>query len=313
MTNTICLDEKYSTTRLLTQEKPEIINSAEDKFETVLFLPEGEGRRGEGGLRTKGYFKKSYENKPLISIITVVFNGEKYLEETIQSVINQTYDNVEYIIIDGGSSDGTLDIIKKYEDRIDYWVSERDRGIYDAMNKGVDVISGEWINFMNAGDEFYSKHTLNEFNIIKKNGNVNIIYGDVEILYNRFTKIQKAHKLDNIFLGMRFSHQSTFYKKSYIKNNKYNLDYKLSADYESILKAYILDFKGFLYINKVISKVLFEGTTSHNKIKSTKERIRIIKNLNKWNIVLSCKYNYIFFKDFIKYELIKKTKLRFLS
>ena len=118
MTDILSLDEGYSTTRLLTQEKPKIINTSEDKFETVLFLPEGENRKGEGGLRTKGYFKKSFDDKPLISIITVVFNGEKYLEETIQSVINRTYSNVEYIIIDGGSSDGTLDIIKKYEDKI---------------------------------------------------------------------------------------------------------------------------------------------------------------------------------------------------
>ncbi|MBD3842980.1 MAG: glycosyltransferase, partial [Campylobacterales bacterium] len=133
MTNTICLDEKYSTTRLLCKivnDECLMLNGDEDNSK---LLPMGENRKGEGGLRTKGYFKKSYEDKPLISIITVVYNGEKYLEETIQSVINQTYDNVEYIIIDGGSNDGTLDIIKKYEDRIDYWVSERDKGIYDAM------------------------------------------------------------------------------------------------------------------------------------------------------------------------------------
>ena len=94
------------------------------------------------------------EGKPLISVITVVYNGEKYLEETIQSIINQTYDNVEYIIIDGGSTDGTVDIIKKYEDRIDYWVSEKDKGISDAFNKGVKVAKGDYINFQGDGDGF---------------------------------------------------------------------------------------------------------------------------------------------------------------
>lgn len=98
MTKIITLDENYSTTRLVTKEKPEIVNKPEKKFETLLFLPEGEGRRGEGGLRTQGYFKKSYDGKPLISVITVVYNGEKYLEETIQSIIHQTYDYVSYKI-----------------------------------------------------------------------------------------------------------------------------------------------------------------------------------------------------------------------
>lgn len=91
---------------------------------------------------------------PLITVITVVLNGEGHLEETMQSVLNQTYPNVEYIIVDGGSTDGTLDIIRKYGDRIDYWVSEKDKGIYDAMNKGIKVALGSWINFMNGGTVF---------------------------------------------------------------------------------------------------------------------------------------------------------------
>ena len=127
-------------------------SNQEENLKTTALLPKNKSRVGEGGLRTKGDYKKSYHGRPLISIITVVFNNERYLEDTIMSVLNQSYDNVEYVIIDGGSSDGTLDIIRKYEDEIDYWVSEEDSGIYDAMNKGIDLVMGDWVNFLNSSD-----------------------------------------------------------------------------------------------------------------------------------------------------------------
>ena len=94
------------------------------------------------------------------SIVTVSYNAVATIESTILSVINQTYSNVEYIIIDGGSTDGTVDIIKKYQDKISYWISEPDQGIYDAMNKGLKIASGEWINFMNSGDSFVHTEVL---------------------------------------------------------------------------------------------------------------------------------------------------------
>lgn len=165
----IALDSNFSTTRLVTQEKPVIINDPSSKVQSVLFLPPNPERRGEGGLRTKGYFKHSYGETselsekftvPLVTIITVVFNGEKHLEQTIQSIISQTYDNVEYIIIDGGSTDGTVDIIRKYEEVIDYWVSEPDAGISDAMNKGISLATGILINHLHAGDKFAADTTL---------------------------------------------------------------------------------------------------------------------------------------------------------
>ena len=113
----------------------------------------------EGGLRIKNIIKKTQSNKPLVTIVTAVLNGEKYLEECILSLHAQKYENYEHIIIDGGSTDRTLEIIKKYEDKIDYWCSKKDKGIYDAFNKGMQLANGEYIGFLNS-DDYYSSNTL---------------------------------------------------------------------------------------------------------------------------------------------------------
>ena len=132
-------------------------------------------------------FCKAFNNKPLISIITAVFNGEKYLEQTIKSIINQTYKNFEYIIIDGGSTDGTLEIIKKYEDKISYWISEKDKGISDAFNKGVTAAKGDYINFQGDGDGFLSSETLEEiFKDIKA--------GESSIISTRIQRVGRKRK-----------------------------------------------------------------------------------------------------------------------
>ena len=197
-------------------------------------MPEGEERKGEGGLRTQGYFKKSFENKPLITIITVVYNGEKYLKETILSVISQSYDNIEYLVIDGGSTDGTLDIIKKYEDRIDYWVSEKDTGIYDAMNKGLRLSVGDWINFMNADDMFYSQTVIQEL-FHANMGSADVLYGDSLIIDKNFSLLKKAYayKPDNVRLLT--SHNAFFIRASFYKIG-YNISYNLCADLDLLYK-----------------------------------------------------------------------------
>lgn len=250
MTNAICLNDKYSTTKLVTQEKPEIANSAEDKFESVLFLPEEEGRKGEGGLRTRGYFKAPYEDKPVVSIVTVVYNCEKHIEETIQSVINQTYDNVEYIIIDGGSTDGTLNIIKKYEDALDYWVSEKDGGIYDAMNKGIILSSGGIIGLVNADDYIY-KNTLNKVAqaVLSTNckytyGNIDLINKDGEVFAKRYAMSKKDTETKK-YEEMPCSHPTMFVSmKVYKQIGLFDTRFKLSADYDFLLKVLEHNFAG---------------------------------------------------------------------
>ena len=306
MNKMVCLDERYSTTRMLFKivndeclkkdrkikeeckwninnlefniKNSKLIGNSEDKFETVLFLPEGEGRKGEGGLRTKGYFKKSYKDKPLISIITVVFNGEKFLEETIQSVINQSYDNVEYIIIDGGSTDGTLDIIKKYEDRIDYWISEKDSGISDAFNKGIICCFGELIGILNA-DDYYEKdaflNVINTYLNLDKNSPA-ILYGKT---YKITTKSEKLVKKDNKrswCMSVPFSHCSSFITKSYYKKfGLYNIAFKIAMDIELLMRG--LKIVNYISLENFIATQRDGGISDINRIKGYKEYIKASK------------------------------------
>jgi len=167
----------------------------------------------------------------LITVITVVLNGAKTLEETIQSVINQTYPNVEYIIIDGGSTDGTLDIIKKHENYIDYWVSEKDGGIYDAMNKGIDLVNGEFVNFMNSGDLFYNNSVLHTVCNELDDG---MIYGNHALYGKNMVKVIDVKNYKDK-RNIPFCHQALFVKSFYLKKNKFNRKYNIASDYDQYL------------------------------------------------------------------------------
>lgn len=295
MVNSICLDKNYSTTKMLTREKPKPINKPEDKFETLLFLHEGESRKGEGGLRTKGYFKKSYDDKPLISIVTVVFNGEKHLEQTIESVINQTYDNVEYIIIDGGSCDDTLDIIKKHEDQIDYWVSEKDNGIYDAMNKGIKVAMGEFIAFINA-DDWYEKNAIEYvIKIYNQKKNIDFFYGNLNFIKeNGEVVLWQGNRGE---AGLAIPHPTCFVRSSILKQGLFNTDFKIAADTELTLRLFNSNIES-LYINKVIANFR-DGGVSSEFWATQKETFRILtKYIGLWYAV----------KNFLKKSIITIVK-----
>ncbi|MDF1584496.1 MAG: glycosyltransferase family 2 protein [Methyloprofundus sp.] len=269
------LESQYSTTRCVMRTPPVIVNNSEDKFESVLFLPKNSERKAEGGLRTQGYFKHTQTDKPLISVITVVFNGEQYLEQTINSVIGQTYDNVEYIIIDGGSTDGTLDIIRRYEGAIDYWVSEGDEGIYDAMNKGISVASGEWLNFMNAGDFFANDKII--YDVFKEKIKADLIYGDHEIRYSTINKKFKAKSILEIFKGMIFCHQSMFVSKALQLEFPYEYEqYKFASDFSFIFRYITSDQYNIKYTNSVISSIEAKGESNINIFLTIKEYRSIV-------------------------------------
>lgn len=296
MTSQFCHISGSSTTRMITHQKP-VLDIQEDlSIQPMLFLTEGEARQGEGGLRTHNCFKKTDLRKPLVTVVTVVYNGEQYLEETILSVIDQTYDNIEYIIIDGKSTDKTVEIIKKYESKIDYWVSEKDSGLYDAMNKGLFLATGKWINFMNCGDTFQNIETVDK--VFVNDHSAGVIYGDVMFSFDGTNAVYvKAKELDNFWKGMQFVHQASFVLTALMRKYPFDTSFKLIADYKSLYQIY-LSRVAFTYIDMPICKFQAGGLSDNNP-KSISECYKMICNIhNKFYVKLyyTCRYIECFFK-----------------
>lgn len=181
-------------------------------------------------------------SKPKVSIITIVLNGAKTIEDTINSVIGQTVDNIEYIIIDGGSTDGTIDIVKKYAKHVDVFVSEPDTGIGNAFNKGVLAASGEIIGIINA-DDWYEENAVAEvINTYGKYPYYDVYYGSCNIISSNGASIIKGSENSHLLLlnGMSITHPPTFVKRdAYFKYGLFNENYRIAMDYEWLLRAYI--------------------------------------------------------------------------
>jgi glycosyltransferase involved in cell wall biosynthesis len=193
-------------------------------------------------------------NQNKISIVTVVYNAEDHIEQTINSIINQTYQNIEYVIVDGGSTDKTLDIIKNYDKHISLWISEKDNGIYDAMNKALNLITGDYVWFMNAGDEIYSKTTVEE--IFKDFPNEDVFYGKTQLIKQdgnvlKITTTPQSLNWKSFQFGMVVSHQSIIFKSSLI--SKYDLSYKIVSDQDWIINN-LKKSKNIKNTNQVLSK-----------------------------------------------------------
>lgn len=200
-------------------------------------------------------------NEIKVSIVTVCFNSAKTIEQTIQSVIHQTYGNIEYIIIDGGSTDGTDEIIKKYEKNIACWVSESDRGIYDAMNKGIAKATGDVIAFMNS-DDWYADGAIDAIVKAFDRTDADIVYGHTILIDDGRQTLRVRPPLDHILYGMVFCHQAVVVKTNLMKEYLFDLSYKIVADYVFFLKMY-LQGKRFYAIDKKIAYFRMGGDSSH--------------------------------------------------
>lgn len=215
-------------------------------------------------------------NHPKVSVITVSFNAVKDIEKTMLSVLNQTYDNIEYIVIDGGSTDGTVDIIKKYEDRLAYWVSESDGGIYFGMNKGIRAATGEWINFMNAGDVFYDNDVVNKI-FSKDYADKKVIYGDIYMEKGRTLNYNKAESLYILERRMPFCHQAVFLR-SFNKNEIYfkGDKYKIAADYEVFNRIYYTyGASAFEYVHMTVAIFDGNGVSKTRPLDTSMETLKI--------------------------------------
>ena len=224
---------------------------------------------------------------PLFSIITVTYNaGEKVLK-TIESVYEQSFTNYEYILVDGASEDDTVHIIDENQEKFDNkcisynYISEKDNGIYEAMNKSISMAKGKWVCFLNAGDLFYDSETLQTISkaIEAKNG-IDIVYGDtIEFKANGLSIYRKALPIDQIVQAIPFFHQSCVTQLNLLKQYKFDLRYRICADYDFFLKCY-LNKAYFEYIENPLSRYEYGGLSSceENEMLLLREQLEIRTN-----------------------------------
>lgn len=221
-----------------------------------------------------------------ISIITVAFNAQNTIERCINSVTGQKFNNIQYIIIDGGSTDNTNQIINKYRDNISFYVSAPDKGIYDAMNKGIAAADGDIIGTLNADDYFADDDILNNVADAFSDPNVNIVYGDLDYVDQKGKVIRKwrsgGYRNGRFNWGWMPPHP-TFYcrRELFEKLGTYSLDYGSAADYELMLRFIHINKASVLYINKVLVKMIIGGVSNkslNNRVKALRFDLKAMRN-----------------------------------
>lgn len=220
--------------------------------------------------------------QPTFSIITVTYNASRWVERTLLNVLSQSYPNIEYIVIDGGSTDGTVEIIRQYESGLAYWISESDKGIYDAMNKGLRKATGDYVWFINAGDTLPTSDTVQSvaIKVLKRKMLPDIIYGETNIV-NEEGRLMGARRLKaprklswkSFRMGMLVCHQAFIPKRSIAP--QYDLRYRYSADFDWCIRC-MKQARTFCNTRLILSNFLEGGTSTTQRKASLKERYAIM-------------------------------------
>ncbi|NRA15612.1 MAG: glycosyltransferase [Oceanospirillaceae bacterium] len=226
-----------------------------------------------------------------ISIITVCYNSEPYIKVAIESVLFQSYADIEYIVIDGGSTDETLDLLNQYTDRITHIVSEPDKGIYDAMNKGIDLASGDIIGILNS-DDFYPRSDViaNVVNAFKNNVDTDMVFGNVDfVAVNDLSKAVRVYSTQRFVpwklrFGFMPPHPGAFIKKSvYDRVGQYKLGYKIAADFDMFIRMLLIHDFSFAIINQTSVRMRLGGISTAglgSNLIATNEMVRALKENN---------------------------------
>lgn len=235
---------------------------------------------------------------PRFTVITVCYNDKQGLERTICSIINQTYTDYEYIIIDGGSTDGTTDLIKQYNEHVTFWISEPDNGVYDAMNKAIDYATGEHCIFMNAGDCFFDNQVLFQ---VAQYGNQYDLGVGISSNTSHETKSQKVYPPKNLsslfWENYSVIHQAAFMRTSMLKERKYDTNYRIVADWKYMFTEYLS--RTYTYQPMNVCVCIFEGGgISSDTAKRISERDRALREL---------------LPPMLYEDMVKRSKLRTLS
>lgn len=220
---------------------------------------------------------------PKVSVITINYNDGNGLEKTIRSLVSQVVTDYEFIVIDGGSTDTSMEVIKKYADKIKFWVSEKDGGIYDAQNKGVLKASGEYLIFLNSGDSFFDKNVISKFCDHEKRGHKKVIYGNTNIIDSDGTSriLCPPENIDlNFWYANTLNHQAVFTHSSlFQKYGVFSTEYKFASDFEHLFRIFVKEPDQFSYMNELVCNYDNTGLTSKGEFHKLiiEERNRILK------------------------------------